>query len=93
MSNDRQCLVCGSYGTVTLGIRARYSNTNAAWAPNLEAFLCKTHAEAGMEIKIEMIPTNDGRVTTYTTGPRGTHASSLVIGTGAKVTPGQVSLL
>lgn len=90
---DQRCIVCGDYGVVALGVRARYSNTNAVWAPNIGAHLCAEHATSGCEIQMTLVPTKDGRVTTSITGPRGTFETALVIGTGVKVPPRQGSLL
>ena len=90
--SERKCIVCGEYGVIALGIRARYENTNAVWAPNLDAYLCDEHANGGLLITIVLSPTSDGRVTTHTIGPRGTVSQALKIGTGTKVTPGQGTL-
>ena len=88
-----ECIVCGRYATIALGVRARWSNTNAVWAPNLDAYLCEQHATDGCLVEITLTPRIDGRVTTVTRGPRGEYATALVIGTGVKVTPGQEALL
>jgi hypothetical protein len=88
MSAARHCLVCGAEGTKSLGIRARHENTNAVWAPNLDAWLCDLHATSGCVITIGIEPTMDGRVRTRTFGPRGAVAATvLVIGTGGKTEP------
>lgn len=91
--NDRRCIICGEHGPISLGIRARYSNTNAVWAPNLDAYLCEGCANAGVEIAIAIKPTIDGRVTTRTRGACGDIQQSLIIGSGEKVSPGQGSLV
>src|SRR5262245_11960774 len=91
--NERRCIICGEHGTVALGIRARYSNTNAVWAPNLDAYLCDDCSKSGVEISVEIEKSDDGRVTTRTYGPRGHARTALVIGTGTKVTPGQEAML
>lgn len=57
-----QCFVCGDRATVSLGIRGRYENTNAVWAPNLDAHLCGEHAKSGCDIEIVFRPTTDGHV-------------------------------
>ena len=85
---SHHCLVCGAYGSKSLGIRARHENTNAVWAPNLDAYLCDEHAEAGCAITISIEPTRDGRVRTRTFGPRGMVAATiLVIGSGGRTEP------
>jgi len=91
--NEHRCILCGDVGTVALGIRARYSNTNAAWAPNLDAWLCEDCTHGGCEIEVEIEPTSDGRVTTRTLTHRGSIVTQLIIGTGEKVTPGQGQLV
>jgi len=88
----RTCLVCGEYGSVALGIRARYENTNAVWAPNLDSYLCEQHARSGCVIEITYRPTSDGRVRVTTSGPRGNVPTVLRIGSGMKETPGQETL-
>jgi hypothetical protein len=93
VNEQRHCIVCGEYGVIALGIRGRYENTNAVWAPNLNAYLCDEHARSGCEIEIELRPTNDGRVRTTTSGPRGSVQQALVIGTGRKEVPGQEQLI
>lgn len=90
----RVCLLCRGPASVALGVRARYENTNAVWAPNLDAYLCQSCAEAGCRITIDVAPTYDGLVTTTTRGPRGKQIeTALIIGEGRKVTPGQRALL
>lgn len=89
----RRCLVCGAYGVVALGVRARYENTNAVWAPNLDAYLCEQHARSGCRIEIGFQPATDGRVRVTTDGPRGRVETVLRIGTGIKEAPGQEALL
>jgi hypothetical protein len=89
----RQCLFCESDGRIALGIRARYENTNAVWAPNLDAYLCEQHASDGCLIELEITARTDGKVTTIVHGPRGRIATALVIGAGVKVSPGQTALL
>lgn len=91
--NDHRCIICGEHGPISLGIRARYSNTNAVWAPNLDAYLCGECANAGVNVEIGIRATSDGRVTTLTHGAVGEVTQSLVIGTGQKVSPGQGSLV
>lgn len=95
MVNMRSCLFCGDHTgeMVALGIRARYANTNAIWAPNLSAYLCANCARSGCRITVDLEPTTDGRVTTTTTGPRGSITTALLIGKGTKVTPNQEALL
>lgn len=88
VSVARHCLVCGAHGTKSLGIRARHDNTNAVWAPNLDAWLCDLHAKAGCVITIGIEPTTDGRIRTRTFGPRGMVAATvLVIGSGGRTEP------
>jgi len=90
------CLVCGAQGDVTLGIRARYRNTNAVWAPNLEAYLCLRHALSGNVIDINYRATSDGRVRVNTTSVNGRHSEVVLkIDTekyGQKEIPGQEGL-
>lgn len=92
MRRDARCLVCGGYGSVALGVRARYENTNAVWAPNLDAYLCDNHAKSGCEIEIVYRPTDDGRVRTRVSGPRRAVETTLVIGTGRREQPGQEAI-
>lgn len=91
---DRFCLVCGAYGSKSLGIRARHENTDAVWAPNLDAYLCDAHAEAGCVVTVTVEPTSDGRVRTRTFGPRGHVAATvLVIGSGGRTEPADQEVL
>jgi hypothetical protein len=79
------CIICGEDADITLGIRARYANTNAVWAPNLNAHLCDEHAKAGCHIALQIKPTYDGRVTTMIWGDDHSASQGLVIGTGRKL--------
>jgi len=46
-----------------LGVRLRKPSTRAVWAPDLDAFLCKEHAEAGGMFGITFEPGSGGMVT------------------------------
>jgi len=92
LAPDHNCIVCGAFGRVALGIRARTADTNAVWAPNLDAYLCDEHAVKGCVIEIVYHPADDGRVRVQTAGPRRTVQTVLVIGSGVKEIPGQERL-
>ena len=92
MPDGRLCLVCGDYGSIALGIRARYENTNAVWAPNLDAYLCEDCALSGCVIELTYRQTSDGRVRVRTNGPQRYADTVLRIGSGFKEIPGQTSL-
>jgi hypothetical protein len=52
------CMVPGCTETARnqLGIRLRKPSTRAVYAPNLDAYLCKGHAEAGGTYEINFDP-------------------------------------
>lgn len=58
------CLVpgCNQQARNYLGIRCRKPSTLAVWAPNADAFLCKKHAEDGVKITVDVVPTTTGTV-------------------------------
>ena len=52
---------CGDTARNKLGLRLRKRNTRAVWAPDLEAYLCKKHAEDGGTWVIEYVPGVNGK--------------------------------
>lgn len=80
----RYCVVCGERAEVALGIRARYENTNAVWAPNTGAYLCSLHAVSGLEVTIVVVAARDGHVRVRTRGEFGKAATVLPIGDRAQ---------
>jgi hypothetical protein len=58
------CMVpnCTSDARNYLGLRLRKLSTRAVWAPNADAFLCKTHAEHGGKFRITYDPGTSGMV-------------------------------
>jgi hypothetical protein len=58
------CMVpnCTSDARNYLGLRLRKPSTRAVWAPNADAFLCKTHAEHGGKFRITYDPGTSGMV-------------------------------
>lgn len=91
-ATDQRCLICGEAARISLGIRARYSNTNAVWAPNLDAYLCERHATSGCTIEIAIRATGDSRVRVTTSSPDRSVQTVLLIGSGIKEIPGQERL-
>jgi hypothetical protein len=66
-----QCLVpgCANDARNRLSIRCRKPSTRAVWSPDADAFLCKAHAENGVEISIDIAPVSNGQVkATYFSG-------------------------
>lgn len=65
-----QCLICGvDDARNKLAIRCRKPSTRAVWAPDSEAYLCKEHAEGGVEIVVTVAPTTTRSVkATYASG-------------------------
>lgn len=62
------CMVTGCQNAASnrLGLRLRKRNTRAVWAPDLEAYLCKEHAEDGGTWVIDYIPGATGNVVDIT---------------------------
>lgn len=58
------CIIagCDQPARNNLGVRCRKPTTRAVWAPNLDAFLCKKHAEAGVDITLSVEAATHGRV-------------------------------
>ena len=66
-----QCLIpgCPDDARNRLAVRCRKPSTRAVWAPDSDAYLCKNHAEAGVEIVISVEPASNGMVkATYASG-------------------------
>ena len=66
-----QCLIpgCPNNARNKLAIRCRKPSTLAVWAPDSQAYLCKQHAEGGVDIVVTVEPTGMGSVkATYTSG-------------------------
>ena len=65
------CLIpgCPNDARNKLSIRCRKPTTLAVWAPDSDAYLCKKHAEAGIEIVISVEPATNAMVkATYESG-------------------------
>jgi hypothetical protein len=59
------CMIpgCSLPAVNVIGVRCRKPpQRNAVWAPDLEAFLCKTHAESGVDVTLTITPANHGDV-------------------------------
>ena len=68
-----QCLIdgCPYDARNKLAVRCRKPSTRAVWAPDSEAYLCKKHAEDGVEIVVHIDATAMASVkTTYVSGGR-----------------------
>ena len=66
-----ECLVVGCKETARnkLAIRCRKPSTLNVWSPDSKAYLCKKHAEGGIELVVAVEPNNSGDVTvTYMSG-------------------------
>lgn len=66
-----QCLVpgCTANARNKLAVRCRKPSTRAVWAPDSRAFLCKAHAEGGVDLEVTVTPTTTGSVkVTYGSG-------------------------
>jgi hypothetical protein len=53
---------CTNQARNYLGLRLRKPSTRAVWAPNIDAFLCREHAERGGKFSIEFEPGSSGTV-------------------------------
>ena len=64
------CLVCGAPARNRLAIRLRKKpGPLNVWSPDSDAYLCKRHAEGGVDITVSISPTNTQQVeVTYTSG-------------------------
>ena len=66
-----KCLIpgCTNDAKNKLSIRCRKPSTLAVWAPDSEAYLCKSHAEQGVDVAVDISPAATGNVSvTYTSG-------------------------
>lgn len=89
-----RCIICGELGPIALSLRARKPRSaNAVWAPNLDAYLCHEHANAGIVAELTLRAGSDGRMRATTTGPQGSVQMVLIIGASMRESPGQTSLL
>jgi hypothetical protein len=64
MPNSGNCMACGQPALNQLGLRLRKPwPRKAVWSPDVAAFLCRKHAEAGGVFKIEYLsPVNTNTV-------------------------------
>lgn len=69
MSDRPPCSLCGDESIVTLGIRARFPDTLAAWAPNIGVHLCGRCAIGGVHVALKIAPTDTGEVCVDSYGP------------------------
>lgn len=91
-----QCIICGKSGARNwLGVRCRRParvpgvGPHNVWGPDSDAYLCKAHADAGIELLVSVVPTTTGQVkVTYdTTAVGGTSVSRTTAIQKAAATP------
>lgn len=59
-----------------LGLRLRKRKTLAVWAPDLDVYLCKDHAEDGGKWIIEYVPGATGKIVDVTVMTQGMAVAS-----------------